>query len=375
MSDPPLSVVIAGAGVAGLEILMALRELAGDRVRLTLVAPDDEFVFRPLAADDSHSVGRMRRAALGDAAEHAAAHFVPSTIEAVDPHGRIVTVTEHHPIEYDALVLAVGAEPMPIVPHALTWDDRSDAELLGGLLRDIDEGYVRRVAVVIPTGPGWPLRGYELALIIARQAQDAAGHVAEVTIVAPEPPPLSVLGSEVVDVVSNELQRAGITVRPAAHVDVERGRTAVLALQPSGERIDVDRVVALPTLKGRRIAGVDADPDGFLAVDERCRVRGVDGLWAAGDATDFPLKSGGFAVEQGDVVACDIAAFAGAAVECSGFDPLRRKDLAGMPAGRFLTKWLAAGDDALMTHIPTEAGIAVLTYLQRDLAAGWRPYG
>ena len=35
----PLRVLIAGGGVAGLELLLALSELAGDRVAVTLLAP------------------------------------------------------------------------------------------------------------------------------------------------------------------------------------------------------------------------------------------------------------------------------------------------------------------------------------------------
>jgi sulfide:quinone oxidoreductase len=44
MGDSSLRVLIAGGGAAGLETMMALRALAGERVDLTLVAPDDEFV-------------------------------------------------------------------------------------------------------------------------------------------------------------------------------------------------------------------------------------------------------------------------------------------------------------------------------------------
>jgi len=43
----PIRVVVAGAGIAGLEALLALRALGGARVQLTLVAPDDEFIYRP----------------------------------------------------------------------------------------------------------------------------------------------------------------------------------------------------------------------------------------------------------------------------------------------------------------------------------------
>ena len=44
-----LQVLIAGAGVAGLEAAFALRELAGDRVSVTLLAPNSDFIYRPLA--------------------------------------------------------------------------------------------------------------------------------------------------------------------------------------------------------------------------------------------------------------------------------------------------------------------------------------
>src|SRR3954465_2442555 len=40
-------VVIAGGGVAGLELVLALKALAGDRVDVTLVSPDEEFAHRP----------------------------------------------------------------------------------------------------------------------------------------------------------------------------------------------------------------------------------------------------------------------------------------------------------------------------------------
>jgi sulfide:quinone oxidoreductase len=45
----PLQVLVAGGGVAGLEALLALRDLAGERVELTLLSPEAEFVYRPMA--------------------------------------------------------------------------------------------------------------------------------------------------------------------------------------------------------------------------------------------------------------------------------------------------------------------------------------
>jgi len=115
-------------------------------------------------------------------------------------------------------VLAVGAEAVPAVAHAMTWDDRSDSETLGGLLRDIEEGYSRRLAVVIPPGPAWPLRAYELALVIALEARGMSADL-ETTIVAPDPSPLELLGPRAVELVSDELARAGVDVVSAAYAE------------------------------------------------------------------------------------------------------------------------------------------------------------
>ena len=123
-------------------------------------------------------------------------------------------------------------------------------------------------------------------------------------------------------------------------------------------------------MHGRPIAGIPADENGFIEVDEHGRVRGLERVWAAGDITTLPLKSGGLAAEQADVAAEDIAAAAGAAIEPRPFDSVAREELAGLPAGRFLDSWLVR-DEGLTTHLPT-SGMPVLKYLQRDLQAGRR---
>ena len=51
-----LRVLIAGGGVAGLEALLALRDLAGDRVELTLLSPETDFI----RADGSRRAVRPR---------------------------------------------------------------------------------------------------------------------------------------------------------------------------------------------------------------------------------------------------------------------------------------------------------------------------
>jgi sulfide:quinone oxidoreductase len=370
MEGSRLRVLVAGGGVAGLETLMALRELAGDRVELTLAAPEDEFVYRPVRIARPYSVGAARSVALARAAEEADSAFLAATLETVDPKTKTVLASSGQRLAYDALVLAIGAEAIPALDHATTWDDRSDSEVLGGLLRDFEEGYAERLAVVIPPGPGWPLRGYELALLITLGAYDMSVDV-QTTIIQPEPSPLALLGDRAVSEIMAELERAGIAVAPAEHLSIEHDHRTELVLRPSGQRVEADRVLAMPILRGRTIGGIRADEYSLIPTDAHCRVARLDRVWAVGDCTSFLLKSGGVSAEQADVVAEDIAAISGADVEPRSFDPRHALELAGLPAARFIERRLATQEPGLAMHVPT-TGVPVLTYLERDLAAGWR---
>jgi sulfide:quinone oxidoreductase len=83
-------------------------------------------------------------------------------------------------------------------------------------------------------------------------------------------------------------------------------------------------VIALPEPVGPDVPGLPVDGRGFVPVDRFGRVTGVDSVWAAGDVTSRPLKQGGLAVQQADVAATSIAAWAGADVEPKPYDPVLR---------------------------------------------------
>ena len=55
---------------------------------------------------------------------------------------------------FDALIAATGGRAVAGVKGATTWWPGGDAEPYGGLLRDIDEGYAKRIAIVILAGSG-----------------------------------------------------------------------------------------------------------------------------------------------------------------------------------------------------------------------------
>ena len=54
----PTKVIVAGGGVAAIEAMLALRDAAGERVSITLVAPQDEFRYRPMSVGEPFALGR-----------------------------------------------------------------------------------------------------------------------------------------------------------------------------------------------------------------------------------------------------------------------------------------------------------------------------
>jgi sulfide:quinone oxidoreductase len=142
-----------------------------------------------------------------------------------------------------------------------------------------------------------------------------------VTIVTAEDAPLALFGSVASQTVSDLLADAGIEVIAGEYpVAFESG---ALRLVPDGH-LRADRVIALPWLEGPRIPGLPHDARGFIPVDGFGAVAGVADVYAAGDVADFPIKQGGLAAQQADVVAEVLAARAGVDLTPQPFRPVLR---------------------------------------------------
>jgi sulfide:quinone oxidoreductase len=377
MTPTLLRVLVAGGGIAGIEALLTLHALAGQRVELTLADAQPDFTYRPMKVAEPFARGQARHHPLADIARDLGARLVPDTVTAIDDEARVALTGGGQTLRYDALLLATGARAVPAYEHALTWDDRSGPEHLGGLLRDIEQGYVRRLAFVVPPGPAWPLPAYELALMTARMSWDAQTGP-QITLITPEPAPLAVFGPVASAAVAADLDAAGVGFHSYSYAQVEKGHAATVVLHPGMRRVEVDRVVALPRLLGRAPIGVPADDDGFVVVDPRCRVTGLANVWAAGDGIAFPVKFGGLATEQADAAAEAIAQIAGADLTPQPFEPLLRGRLFTARGERFLRHVAGGGggDGEAAEHTlwwpPSKvAGLRLAPYLaQRDEDSG-----
>jgi sulfide:quinone oxidoreductase len=337
----PLRTLIVGAGVAALEAALELRELADGRVTVTLLAPEPAFVYRPLRVREPFALGATPRYPLAEIAQEIGAEFEQDALKWLDPVERVVHTEGGAQLAYDALLLAPGARKHSRFAHALTLDDRRLDEQMHGVLQDVEEGRVHKLAFIVPAPPAWPLPLYELALMLAGRAWDSSQEVS-ITFATPEDAPLAIFGTEVQAAVQRVLEQNGIEVIASAYCDTPE--PGVVAIHPGDRTLRVDRVIALPELFGPAIPGVPKrGPQGFIPVDPYCRVPDVERVWAAGDATEFAVKHGGIAAQQADVAAASIAALAGAPVDPVKFHPVIHAVLLGGDHPLYLSAHITGG--------------------------------
>jgi len=319
--DGAVKVLIAGAGVAGVEAALALRDLGGDLIDVDMRDPRREFALRPFAVGEPYGASRIFRYDMETLASRCGASFHPDGIVSVDSQKQLATTRNGERLAYDYLLLATGARLLWAVPGAVTFWGVADEGQVGDVVADLRAGRLRNLVFTMPTGHSWGLPLYELALLGARELAKANGVRTRLTVVTPEDAPLEVFGRRVGEQMSRLLEERGIRVVCGAH---PAGFDSGLLRVAPGEDVEADAVISLPRLEGRRMDGIPHDRRGFVSVDRYGRAIGVDRVFAAGDLTTFPVKQGGIATQQADVVARTIAREAGAEVEPEPLDPILR---------------------------------------------------
>lgn len=314
----PFRVLVAGGGFASAEALLALRKFAEDLVELHLVAPQERLSFRPAATTAAAVGDEVQTFALAQLAEATGSRLHRDKLEAVAPAARRVRLASGAHLDYDALLLGVGARARAAVPGAMTFRDQRDAPHVATVLDEIRTGAVRRLVLAAPPGVTWTLPLYELALYAARAGE--ARDRCVITIVTPERAPLAVLGRDAAAAVAQLLREHDVRFMGGTRPELADRSGLRLAW---GGSVPADRVIAVPALVGPRIAGVPShDFSGFVHADGCGRVTGLPRVWAAGDMTTCPVKQGGLAAQHAARAAADIAMLAGATPPALHQDPL-----------------------------------------------------
>jgi sulfide:quinone oxidoreductase len=292
-----------------------------------------------MSVAEPFGLGEAQHFDLGELTAAAGATFTPGALVGVDG-SRKQARTTNETIEYDALLIAAGAEPRPAVPGALTFRGPADTHPVEELLAKLDGGAIQRLAFVVPAGAVWTLPAYELALMTAARVSAGPARHVELLLLTPEREPLVMFGPEASEAVESLLADAVIEVHTGAYVDAFAD--GELHLGGDGT-VPVDAAIALPRLRGTRINGIPQTVEGFIPVDSHALVVGMRDVYAAGDVTSFPVKQGGIAAQQAEVAATSIAIAAGADVEPRAFRPVLRGVLLTGGAPRYMRREITGG--------------------------------
>ena len=331
-------VIVAGGGVAALEAVLTLTEVADRRLEIRLLSPKPWFEYRALAVAEPFGLGLAHRFDLTELLQGRGIRVVRDALGQVDPHLRQLQTAAGNTWEYDALLVAAGARRRSGLPGALTFDQRDGVAELRRLLAAAVGGGLQSIVFAVPPGVGWALPAYELALMTGAHLEEHNAPT-RVTVVSPEARPAAAFGDRASESVAEMLRMRGVSFRSAVPLRAARGRL----LLEDGRTIPADAVVTLPAVSAPAIPGLPKDGQGFVPVDEHGRVCGVARLYAAGDITDFPLKQGGIATQQADAAAEAIAADLGCDLEPTPFRPVLRGLLLTGRAPRYLRAEALAG--------------------------------
>lgn len=270
-------VVIIGAGIAGVQTAVALRE-QGWRGAITLLGDEPHQPYDRPPLSKAVLLGKAEGSTFDiDFAGLDIELRLGHPVTALLPDARLVE-TSDGPLPYDYAVLATGAEPivlpgsegMPGVHLLRTLDD---AERLRPVLAAQHE--------IVVVGAGWI--GAEFATA-AREAGCA------VTVVEAADRPLAgALPAEVAAHMTGWYTDAGAELRTGARVASVTAGAVTLA---DGVTLPADAVVigigARPATAWLAGSGVEVSPqDGSVLADERLRTS-VPDVYAVGDCASFP---------------------------------------------------------------------------------------
>ena len=290
MKEAPIKVMIAGGGVAALEGMMALHELAGERISMQLVTPTPEFAYRPLAVAEPFGLGEARRYdVVRMAADHRAAVHIAG-IKSVDTARHRVVTWDGRELPFDVLLVAVGARATTSIPGSVMVQGPGYTGRFRTLLRDLEERRVHNVAFAVPPGASWPLPLYELALMTATHVAEHGLRKVRLSLVTPETAPLELFGAAASETVRELLEERGIELHLSRYpTRFEDGELSLVPDETLAARASREPAAAW---LAHSSAGLPADANGFIPVDLHGLVQGEQDVYAAGDVDELTDQAG-----------------------------------------------------------------------------------
>lgn len=304
-----VSLVLVGGGHSHLFALEAFARHPQARVRLRVVSPTALSTYSGMMPGVLGGAYALREAQIDLArlARRAAAELILSTVVALDPATRHLSLADGRHLPYDLASFDIGSLSAPLAraTDAPLIAMKPFAEAAAHLERALA---APRPRVVIGGGGA---AGVELAWAIATRLRDRLG--SSVTVCDRAASPLATRGAATQRRALHALRAAGIAWRGGVEITAVEGDAVRLA---DGGAIPATLVINASGAAGAALfaaAGLPVDGRGFLRVGDDLRCAPHPELFASGDCAvldSYPRlpRAGVYAVRQGPLLAHNLRA-------------------------------------------------------------------
>ncbi len=297
------SVLILGAGFAGLELATRLSEDVPDEVEVTIIDSNDAFVFGFSKLDLMFGRADLNAVRVPySKIDKPGVRFTQETILSIDPEARHV-ITDKASYEPDILVVALGADLDPaatpgVVEEGTEYYSVDGANRVRSILPTFDGGD----AIVGVLGPFFkcPAAPFETAIML-HDYLDKRGLRGKSTIkvISPMAKPIPI-SDEASAGILRACEERDIGWWPESKVTALDPLTKTATLR-DGQIIPYALVLAIPVHRAPSVVAESAlaEEDGWITVDHQTFATKFENVYAVGDVTSAPVPRVG-AIAEGE---------------------------------------------------------------------------
>ena len=307
-------ILILGAGFGGLTAATELRKGLGQDHRVIIVDRKKSFMMGLVKLWILEGSRRLEESQTPlDGLNAKGIEYLNDEVTRIDTSSNRVQANDHGWIEYDYLIVALGAELVPdsiagFIKRGYNLYDPQQIPMLRDRLLELKRG---RVAVAIMGMPyKCPPAPYEASMIIdSVLSRQGTRNSIEIDIYSPATVALPIAGPQVSANIVKIISHRGINFNPTHKL---KSVSDQLEFE-NGNRVDYDVLVGIPPHRAPEVVRSTGLAEGdWVAVDRNTMRTRFANIFAIGDVTEIKVgamampKAGIFAEEQGKVAARQI---------------------------------------------------------------------